>query len=141
MIRAALISLTGFVVIFSIGVVATINPGLFAVISRVPFTDTILHFLLFGFLSATVVISFWQLGKSYVCAGVLVTIGYAITDEMMQQIILTRDFSLTDLIANLSGILVFSSIAIGYFATSREFCRGKSKCRGSFWFKRCSCEN
>ena len=116
MIRATLISLAGFVVIFSIGVTATINPGLFTVISRVPYADTLLHFLLFGFLSATVVISFWQLGRTYVCTGVLVTIGYAISDEMMQQIILTRDFSLADMAANLSGILMFTMGSMAYSA-------------------------
>ena len=31
----------------------------------------ILHFLLFGLLSATVVISFWRLGKTYVVTGVI----------------------------------------------------------------------
>ena len=114
MMRAALISLAGFLVILTLGVTATINPGLFTVINRVPFADTILHFLLFGFLSATVVISFWQLGKTYIWAGILVTIGYAIADEMMQQIIQTRDFSLMDLAANLCGIAFFSMASMAY---------------------------
>jgi len=114
MIRASLISLAGFMVILTFGITATINPGLFTVINRVPYADTLLHFLLFGFLSTTVVISFWRLGRTYVWAGILVTIGYAIADEMMQQMILTRDFSLTDLAANLSGILFFSIASMFY---------------------------
>ena len=114
MIKAALISLSGFTLIFSIGVIATLNPGLFIVINRVPFADIILHFLLFGLLSATVVISFWGLGKAYVVSGVLVTVAYAIADEMVQQIILTRNFSLLDLMADLVGIFLFSLVSFVY---------------------------
>ncbi|MCP4488617.1 MAG: hypothetical protein GY820_15085 [Gammaproteobacteria bacterium] len=39
----------------------------------------------------------------------------------------TRTFSWWDLLANLSGILIFSGIAVSYYFQSRRYCRGNSK--------------
>lgn len=112
MIKAIVLSSSGFVMIFALGVTASINPGLFAVINRVPYADVILHFLLFGFLSTIVIVSVWPLGRRYVTTGILAAIIYAIADEMIQQLILTRTFSLLDLMADLIGIFLFSITSI-----------------------------
>lgn len=108
------IMLTGFAVVFSISFFATMNPILFGFITHIPHGDKLAHFILFGMLGLLAVLQAWRFGSVYVCCGIALVIGYAITDELMQQFLATRSFSLIDLVANISGVIIFSATAILY---------------------------
>ena len=103
--------LTGFAVVFSISLIATVKPELFRFITLIPYGDKIAHFMLFGMLAALGVLQTWRFGKAYAWFSVFLTLVYATADELLQLLFATRSFSLIDLVADISGILVFSTVA------------------------------
>ena len=105
--------LAGFAVVFSISLIATVKPELFRFIAQIPYGDKIAHFVLFGMLGALGVLETWRFGKAYAWISVLLALVYATADEFLQLLFASRSFSLFDLSADISGILIFSAIA-GY---------------------------
>jgi hypothetical protein len=109
-----LIGAAGFTVIFSISMIATIRPEVFSFVRQVSQGDKIAHFLLFGMLAWLCVLQAWKSGCFFVGPGIALTVVYAIADELTQLFFDSRSFSLLDLIADLAGIVIFSSAAIIY---------------------------
>ncbi|MCP3689352.1 MAG: hypothetical protein GY784_13160, partial [Gammaproteobacteria bacterium] len=85
-----------------------------------------MHFLLFGLLGWSAATTGLRFGNQYAGLSVVAAIIFAVMDELLQSLYDTRTFSWWDLLANLSGILIFSGIAVSYYFQSRRYCRGSS---------------
>ncbi len=117
-------------VIFIISLTATLKPGLFSIVNHIPYGDTAAHFFLFGFLGWSIAINFRRYGPFYIGFGLMLTACYAVVDEFMQLAFSSRTFSILDLVADLSGIFVFS--VVGYlYAMKSRLCGGVNKEAGS----------
>lgn len=82
---------------------------------NIPFGDKLGHFFLMGFLSFLINLILqartWGLGKIRYLLGSLIVFIVVTIEEISQLYVRGRTFDLTDLVADLAGILVFGELA------------------------------
>tara|TARA_R110001599_G_scaffold353459_1_gene592351 strand:- start:43000 stop:43353 length:354 start_codon:yes stop_codon:yes gene_type:complete len=104
--NSRLIALLSVLVIATISVVATIAPGVFSFLKFIPWGDKLGHFVLFGAL--TLAIAFAIPGARSFLYGAVLTAVLVVIEETLQILAPTRSFSMLDLGASLSGVLIFT---------------------------------
>ncbi|MCP4768246.1 MAG: VanZ family protein [Gammaproteobacteria bacterium] len=121
------IKLIGFTVVLSFSVVATVKPDVLSFVRMVPYGDKIAHFVLFGLLGMLCGLQTWRIELIRIWPGIILTTGIAIADELLQLVFASRTFSFVDLLANLLGILVFTTATNCYCLHQRNLVHGRSK--------------
>lgn len=90
----------------------------FDFVKIIPFGDKIGHFLLFGFLTLGTNIVFKlrgiRIGNINVLYGAIVIFCVVVIEELSQIYMPGRTFDISDIMANLAGIVTFSFMPFGY---------------------------
>jgi VanZ family protein len=100
-----------------ISVVASVEPRAYSFIRTIPWADKAGHFGLFG-LATLFVIRSLAFSKWRHVSGAALVAFVAILEEVLQILIPTRSFSLTDLSASLSGVFCFA--VLSYLLSSQS---------------------
>ncbi len=96
---------------------------IFEWLKLVPWGDKILHFVLIGFFAFLVNMSMnatsFRIGRIVLLKGSLIVALLATIEEFSQLVISTRNYSVSDLVADYAGILCFGSVAL-YLTRRKE---------------------
>lgn len=109
-----LVALLSVAVIAAISVIATFAPSTFYFLKYIPYGDKVGHFFLFGVLALTFVSA--MPGSRSPLYGALLAAIIVVTEEVIQVYAPTRSFSLLDMAASLSGVVVFAVVGHMYCA-------------------------
>ena len=112
--------LSGFFLGFILWVIYLANTGqpsvFFDFIAQIPYGDKLGHLCLFGVLALGANFAFklktLSIASCNMYIGSLVVLGFALIEELSQFFVLSRTLDITDLIADLVGIVLFSFITL-----------------------------
>lgn len=88
----------------------------FELVSMIPYGDKVGHFMLFGILTiaANIGLRFktWSIGQQQIYLGATYVLIFASLEELSQQFFSRRTLDLSDFIADLAGIILFSFLTL-----------------------------
>ena len=89
----------------------------FRLIATIPYGDKVGHFCLFGLLSLGANVLFklksYRIAKFNIYAGSIFVLSFALIEELSQYFIPSRTLDIFDLLADLSGVVIFHFITKG----------------------------